>query len=693
MRTISGILSFSFFLVAVLSGCSGARTSTLQATDEPATSLAPEQLDSSIVAVYDDQVVTIEEFEDQYTRSAGATGLSSTDTLSNYREFLSRYVDFRLKVLAARAAGLDTVESIKQELNAYRTNLARPLLLEKEVIEPLMRQFFERMQTAVDVSHILVQVRRDASPEDTLAAYNRISAIRDSVIQGADFGEMALRHSEDPSARMEGRQGYQGRLGFFTAGMMVSEFEDFSYNTPVGEISPVFRTQYGYHFLKVHDEKPSEPAVRISHIMITPDGIDSTAARNARAELQKILDRIAAGEDFGDLARTYSDHPFSAERGGDVGWVSPYRREAMPAWGNAPFELKEIGDISGIVRSQYGFHILKLTGRQTLDDYEKIKGEIRTYVSRLPEAREAQDRLAQRIRDEEGSNYDVSVLMQALEGIAPDSIIIYLTHGDFSENRTPFANLGERSFSVRDLAEYVKAYRPRITGQDLSFVLDRLSNHFLNHEAIELAAQTLEDRDPEFRRTMEEFHDGLLLFRVMEDSVWNAAAQDSLVLEALYEANRGKYRFPDRVRTLAFSHRSDSLLNAIGERIRQGTPLTEIAAEILADTVYHVQLDTVMVAERTGSVYDRVLQMNEGDVTEPIEMPRGKVMLYHDGIDPAREKTFKEARAEVLSDHQAALEEAMLQRLRTVYNVRLFPERLSQAFKNKPEPSVSTSSL
>src|SRR5690606_3885957 len=184
MRTISGILSFSFFLVAVLSGCSGARTSTLQATDEPATSMAPEQLDSSIVAVYDDQVVTIEEIEDQYTRSAGATGLSSTDTLSNYREFLSRYVDFRLKVLAARAAGLDTSEGRKQEFKAHRTNLARPLLLEKEVIEPLMRQFYERMQTGVDASHILVQVRRDASPEDTLAAYNRSSAIRDSVIQG-----------------------------------------------------------------------------------------------------------------------------------------------------------------------------------------------------------------------------------------------------------------------------------------------------------------------------------------------------------------------------------------------------------------------------------------------------------------------------------------------------------------------------
>lgn len=695
MRTISGILAFSFILIAGLSGCSGTRSASLQTNGEAVTSIPPEQLDSSVVAVYDDQVVTIEEFEDQYSRSAGGTGMVSGDTLSNYREFLSRYIDFRLKVLAARASGLDRDEAIQQELDTYRTNLARPLLLEKEVIEPLMRELFERMQTARDVSHILIRIPDNPSPEDTLAAYNRLAAIRDSVVQGAEFGSMALRHSDDPSARMTGRQGYEGRLGFFSAGMMVREFEDFAYTTPVGDVSPVFRTQFGYHFLKVHDQKPSEPAVRVSHIMITPEGIDSTAARNARAKLGEIQERLAAGEDFSDLARTFSNHPPSAERGGDVGWLSPYRLDAAPDWGMTPFELKEIGDVSGIVRSQYGFHLIKLTARQSLNDYEMIKGEIRTYVSRLPEAREAQTRLAQRIRNEEGSEFDAGAVMKALDGIAPDSILVYLAQADLDEasTSTTFARLGERTFTVKDLAEYVKVYRPRMSGLDRPELINRLSEVFLDHEAIEFAAQTLEDRDPEFRRTMEEFHDGLLLFRVMEDSVWKAASQDTLALEALYAANHAKYRFQDRVRVLAFNHGTDSVLIRIGERIKQGTPLSEISAEILADTLLHVRLDTVMVAEPTGSVFDRVLQMKEGELTETFDQPRGHIMLYHAGIDPAREKTFAEARAEVINDHQQALEDAMLRRLRAQYNVRLFPDRLSQAFKHGQETSVSTSSL
>src|SRR5690606_38946010 len=123
-----------------------------------------------------------------------------------------------------------------------REQLAKPYLLERAVLEDIVRDLYEKQQEEIRASHILVRVDENAAPEDTLRAYERLAAVRDSVLAGADFAEMAARHSEDPSAVQN-----RGDLGYFSGGRMIQAFEEQAYGTPVGGVSGIFRTSFGYH--------------------------------------------------------------------------------------------------------------------------------------------------------------------------------------------------------------------------------------------------------------------------------------------------------------------------------------------------------------------------------------------------------------------------------------------------------------
>ncbi len=143
--------------------------------------------------------------------------------------------------------------------------------MDKEVTEQLIQEAIDRSKQMVRASHILIMVAEDASPKDTLAAYNRALDIRKKLISEAlTFPEAAVQLSEDPSARDEvGRNGKiqhgnKGDLGYFTAFDLIYPFETAAYNTPVDGYSMPVRSQFGYHLIWVQDKQPVVAKINIS---------------------------------------------------------------------------------------------------------------------------------------------------------------------------------------------------------------------------------------------------------------------------------------------------------------------------------------------------------------------------------------------------------------------------------------------
>ena len=670
-----------------LAGCSGA----LSAVEKAALK------DPSTVALYADQMLTLDEFEDRYARTVGGRDVALDDSLSEYQDFLERYVDFRLKVLAADSAGYSNDPSIQQEINTYRASFARPYLIDKEVMNPILSDFYQRRKELIEASHILLRLNTDASAQDTLPAYLKMSAIRDSVQRDlADFGDLAFRNSEDPSARNpQAPQGYRGNLGYFTAGTMVEDFENVAYRTEKGKVSKIFRTQYGYHLMYVHDRREMVPPIRISHIMIRFKGATAADTLNARLKIDSLKTRLDAGDAFEELAKNHSEERNSGRRDGDAGFLAFDNYRVEPALKEAFFGMEELDKV-GFVESRFGYHLFKITERREMGTFEEEYESLKNTVSKLPRLRKAEQALAKDARTRYTSTIDTTALLGIFADTGLNTMMQQVRRGTFPDSvqAIPVATLDDSTFTFGQVTTLAKdpaiLVRNMLTKEEQ---VVELANVFLDQMAISQDALQLEFRDEEFGLIMNEFRDGLVLFKLMEDSVWTAASEDSVGLARYFDAHQDRYQYPDRRRLLELFSLSDSLLQATVERIDQGLSWSDLQAELARDTTNALRLDTMLVAGPTNSVYDQALDIREGEHTSLIPYRGGHVVLFHNGTESARPKTLEEARAELVNDYQKVVEDQLIERLRRQYRVRTFPERLVSAFKEPPsETTAATTS-
>jgi peptidyl-prolyl cis-trans isomerase SurA len=180
---------------------------------------------------------------------------------------------------------------------------------------------------------------------------------------------------------------------------------------------------------------------------------------------------------------------------------------------------------------------------------------------------------------------------------------------------------------------------------------------------------------------MADYADGVLLFQISEDSIWNAATRDSLALMRYYDERAADYHFPERHRVIGFYSRNDSLLQVAAAALDAGQDPAVIEA-LVADAEQAIRIDTVFIAEATGSFFDRALELGVGERTNVLPYQSRRALLLHDAIEPPRRKTFEEARAQVVADYQDVLDERLRARLREEYGAETYPERLRSAFED-----------
>jgi peptidyl-prolyl cis-trans isomerase SurA len=325
-----------------------------------------------ILLTVDGQNVSLSEFEAVYRKNNREATVDPADL----KEYLELYINFRLKVREAEALGLDTLKKFIEELKGYQKQLAKPYLTDKNVSEALIKEAYERMKQDVSASHILLKVGPDALPKDTLAVYNRIVELRNAALKG-DFEALARKNSEDPSAAENG-----GNLGWFSAMRMVYPFETAAFTTPVGQISQPVRTRFGYHILKINGKRDALGELKVAHIMLKT-GKEATAEDVAKAK-EKALEVkgiLAKGlSTFEELATKYSEDKGSSVKGGELPQFGSGRMVA--AFEKAAFALKEIGDVSEPIETEYGWHIIKLLQRIPVPTFEATKDDLTAKVSK-----------------------------------------------------------------------------------------------------------------------------------------------------------------------------------------------------------------------------------------------------------------------------------------------------------------------
>jgi len=449
--------------------------------------------------------------------------------------YLQQFIIFKLKVADAINKGIDTTKAFRSELTGYRNQLAENYLTDSQTKDKLLQKTYQRSLTEVNAWHILVSCPLEAKPADTLKAWEKASDIRERIISGESFEQVARAASDDPSVRING-----GNLGYFTVFQMIMPFEDAAYNLKKGEISAPVRTSYGYHILRLADKRPSKGKIRVSHIMkAIPPGSGEKEIKQAEEDILKIYNELQAGGSFSELARKYSDHKESASVGGELRWFGT--GEIISDFSDAAFSIADTGMYSRPVRTSAGWHIIKLLEKKAPGTFEETKSYLESKINQSYLNSIGKKSFIEKLKKE----YNFKINRTAYDWFVTNTdTLIIQGLARYSRTNIPsgyiytFAN---QNYTTREFAGYIEKRGSRIVTDDPVYFINqsietRASDHIFSYEN-----SMLEKKYPDFRFLINEFHDGILLFEVSGETVWNRVQEDSLGLKQYYGQHKNEF--------------------------------------------------------------------------------------------------------------------------------------------------------
>ncbi len=613
-------------LIAPILACAAALTLSAKAPKDP------------VLMTVDGQPVTISEFEYLFHKNADQQLEQESKD-----DYLQRFIDYKLKVAQARHEQVDTTPEFIKDFKQYRRELTLPYLRDTEVEQQILNESYAHTLENVNIDHIMFPIGRP----------DLADSVRALIVEGKiDFLEAATKYSIDPSLRQNG-----GKYGWITAGVYPYEFEEAVYNTPVGEVSAVTETPYGYHIMRINERRPDAGEVHGAHILIQAgEKRDSIAAK---ALIDSLYGALRAGADFAELARNFSDCPSKAE-GGDLGWFG--RGRMVPDFEDVIFGLN-LNEYSEPFQTRFGWHIAKKIDARRASKNDAM-GEIKAAIAR--DIRSVRPRLArgEQLMKEYNTRLNepaFEALIKNAETFGYDSTRVLM-----AEDKTPLIYVADSIITVSDFFDGDYRFNPR---QPIDRQLrDRMKTRLVSTTLV-YEDHRLEDKYPDFRNVAREYREGLMLFASMEKNVWNRPTDDPEGLQKYFEANRDKYAFTSpRWKGYIIYAASDSLLNQINGFLEQEQPDAAALGDLLkARFPRNVRIERVVLPQGENQIVDYVAF---GGQTPKLSGRWANYTTYLGHIINAPEEVA-DVRGKVSNDWVAELEDEWVKTLRERYPVKV----------------------
>ena len=637
-------------------------------------SLSSAQNSAVILSVGDDKI-TLDEFKSIFYKN---NRNDSTITKEYLDEYMQLFINFRLKVKEAKALQYDTIPAFVNELAMYRSQLSKPYLRDNQFDDKLIEQAYERMQTDVNASHILIAVPEKALPVDTLKAYNKAKDIRSKILKGMGFSQLAKQYSDDKSALNNG-----GDLGFFSVFMMVYPFESAAYNTEIGKVSNPVRTKYGYHLIKVNNKRKAIGEVKVAHIMfrLAKDASDEQI-KISKTKIEEISEKLKIGEDFGELAKQFSEDRATAVKGGSLPWFGVGKM--VKEFENSAFSLDHSGEISVPFKTDFGWHIVKLLEKKPIPLFEQIKDELKNKVDQDSRNALRDKALISKIKKE----YDFKAYTSRLNEISK-YIDESLTNGNWDSKKVNLLKrnlfvLDEKYYTQKDFVTYILSNQMEVKDNYQTYFND-LYNAFVNEICLNYENSRLETKHPEFKALLQEYTDGILLFDLMDDMVWTKAIKDTLGLQNFFENDPDNYMWDERVEAKIYTCIDEEIAKKTLHQIKKRHRMTYLIDE---DVLKKVNYSSPLNLQITTKKFSRDENEYISDVRWEIgtsDFIKGKdgsiIIVDILGILPSQKKELSETKGKVISDFQDYLEKNWISELKRKYEVKVNTDVLHSLIK------------
>ena len=631
-----------------------------------------------VVAEYNNSKITMAEFEKAYSKNSGGVSKQGGDSLKQYENFLDLYLKFKMKLADAKKKGYDSNTDLQNELTDYKKKVGVSFILERNLVTPNIKRLHEMRKFEYRVSHLML--RPDSTGDE--AAQKKAVAILDSIKKGRSYEEMVKLYSNDTYSKNSG-----GDIYYITAGMLVPEFEEAVYKTNVGDVYPEpVKTRWGYHIIKVTEKRERIPQIRASHILIdfTNDKgeVDSVAARQ---KVDSIYQKIQAGTDFAQLAKEYSKDQGSRENGGDLNFFE--RRMMVKEFDEAAFNLK-VGEVSKIVKTSYGFHIIKLTDKKPYPSFDDDKETLKQLYKQVRYNGDY-DTLVTNLK----SAYGYKLNLQTVDAIAKAGDSTKINNDIFSApwytsvKDQNLLTLDNHQVSVDTFFNYAVNQNEFSGKQITKNLMSDAAKKYSTDLSLEFAALRLDKSNTEFADLMEDYKNGIFIFKLQDDEIWGKIALDSVKLVQYYDATKEKYRWNDRVEFAEIFATKDSLIQIYQDMLKKGESFDSLATKCTERPGFKEKAGKYALADVSSSQLSLEANRltNPGDVSSSIPNSGGYSLLQLIKKVPAGIKTFEEAKPEVSGAFQEEeskrLENQYLESLQKEYQPKTFNSELTKAFK------------
>ncbi|MDE6269622.1 MAG: peptidylprolyl isomerase, partial [Muribaculaceae bacterium] len=467
--------------------------------------------------------VKLSEFEYLYNKNNN----QQLEPLSIDR-YLDMFIDYKLKVADAEAAGLDTTATFRKEYQQYRDELAKPYLRDNALADKLVREAYSHYGDDVTVSHIMLP------PSE--AGHATADSIANAIAAGTiTFEEAARRYSVDRYSNTRG-----GLMGTVNPGRFPWEFEKAAYDTPVGAISAPINSGMGWHLVRVESRRPAEGEVHASHILLTTRGAAPEVAAAAKVTIDSLY-AIAKTDPttFAELAKKHSQDPGSGKRGGDLGWFG--RGMMVQPFDSISFALAD-GAVSEPFLTDFGWHIIYKHGKRTAGTLDEVRPAIEKAMQRDSRGSAPERAFAEKCIAEQKGSLNETTMKAVAEALAHstgklDSIIC-----SPALRALPAYTIGGKRYPLSSLAANLAGAEttPEIASSSAQAVR-MAAEAAMTETALDAVRQQLLATNPDYRNLANEYRDGILLFEIANNKVWDRASTDRAGLEAFFNASRDKY--------------------------------------------------------------------------------------------------------------------------------------------------------
>ena len=587
-------------------------------------------------------------------------------------EYLDLFINFKLKITEAKKQGIDTIPSVKEEIQKHKNELAKPYLVDNNVLDSLVREAYQRSKKEVKASHILVKFPKKVTYEDTSFTYEKAKGILKRLIkQKESFNEIARATSDDPSVKKNG-----GNLGYFTALQMVYPFEDKAYKMQTGKISNPVRTKYGYHLIKKTGERKAKGEVRVAHIMLlAPKSMSEEKRKEKKEKINEIYHKLMSGADFKEMAQKYSDDKGSANQGGRLPWFGIGRM--VPEFEKAAFSIDKKGQFTTPIRTSIGWHIIKLLDKRELGSFEEEKKQIKQKVTNNPRYSIARDSLIKKLKN----TYQFSIDDSLYEKFASSIIKENKIYPSLAKNRIlqkKFIEFEGHSFTLQDFKEYQsqapKNLRQKYQGK---YFMDEALKTFIENKLIDYEREKLPEKYPEYKYTFKEYREGILLFEIMDRKIWSKAAEDTTGLKNYFNNHRNNYKWGERFKGKIYLADNKKILKKVkklekGGLFRKSWSDKKILNKYNANNENKLEIKEGIYLKGENSIIDQ----HAWNIGNKKDIKENRPYFVKGEVIPSQNKTLDEARGAVIADYQNYLEEQWLNELKNKYKVEVNNEVL-----------------